>query len=226
MKRVAHQIPTDDRGRLRERPADDSDREAVRAQNRPERARAERRRRMRLLDEESEAHETAREAETRKELDRFVAPGDLIVAGGADAVLLRQLSRRDRRPHRFRRCRMQRRQMAHRAGVEQPSEVRQAAFGRRARDEVERSPVDRDDDDAGGTLGFGCGERRVDWPRFERRRFAAAAQRDRRRDRRRGNQQKHRHPRRARTRSAAVQHGDDEAARRGRRECVAAANDR
>ena len=46
-----------------------------------------------------------------------------------------------------------RRQMHHRAGIEDPAEIRQPAFGGGAGDEIERAGIDGDDDDARLPLG-------------------------------------------------------------------------
>ena len=88
-------------------------------------------RRVRLLHEESEAHETVGEAEVRQQADRLGAVRKMVDAGRAHAVLLRQLARGDRRPDRLDRGGMQGREMHDRAGVENAAEVGQAAFGRR-----------------------------------------------------------------------------------------------
>ncbi len=65
-----------------------------------------------------------------------------------DAVLLRQLPGRDGGPHRLRRRGVERREVHHGAGVQDPPEVREPAFGGGAGDEIERSAVDRDERDA------------------------------------------------------------------------------
>ena len=74
MIRVAHDVAAHDRRRLRQRPADDADRESVGAQDAPQRPRAERRRGVGLLDEKAEPLEPVREAVVGQQLQRPPPP--------------------------------------------------------------------------------------------------------------------------------------------------------
>ena len=130
--------------------------------------------------EEPEPLEPVRETVVGQQLQIVAAAGQLVDGRRSHAVLLRQLAGGHRRPHRFGRRRLQRREMPHRAGVEDAAEVRQPPFGGRARDEIERGGVDRDHRDPRGRLGPGVANADVDRPRLEQRRRAAAAHRDRR----------------------------------------------
>ena len=82
---------------------------------------------------------------------------------------------------------MQCSQVHHRAGIEKPPEVRQPAFSRRVRDEVERSAVDRNEHDARLPLAVRHIERRIDSVRGERLDDASSAQHHRGDHRARGN---------------------------------------
>ena len=76
---------------------------------------------------------------------------------------------------------MERREVHHRAGVENPAEVRQPAFGGGAGDQIERPGVDRDDRDLRGALR---------WRHVERPRRAAAPRAADRRPRPRSSQRR------------------------------------
>ena len=115
-----------------------------------------------------------REAVVRQQLHRGAA-GKLVQPAGPDAVLLRQLPGRDRRPHRLGRRWMQRRQMPDGAGVENAAEVRQPALRGRAGNQVERCRVERDHRHTRGSLDTYRFERRFDRARFEERRPSARA---------------------------------------------------
>ncbi len=218
MIRVADHVAADHRRRLRQRPADHADGEALRAEDAPQRPGTERRRGVTLLDEKPEPLEPVREAVVGQQLHRPAAARELIDRRRSDAVLLRQLPGRDRRPHRLGRGRVQRRQMADRAGIEDPAEIRQPAFGGGAGDQIERRAVDRDHRDPAARVGPRPIERRIDRPRLEQRRHAAPAQREQRRHRRQHDHDEQRRPDRARLRRPAAQHRQQHAQDRRRRQ--------
>ena len=226
MKRVADEEPAHRRRGLHQRPAHDADRDALRAENAPERARAERGGRQRLLDEKAEAHEAVREAIVGQELHGSPAAGHLIDARRAHAVLLRQLAGRHRRPHGFRRRGMQRGQMPHRTRIQDSAEIRQPAFGGDAGNQVQRRRVDRNHRDPRSAIGPRGIRRPVDWPRLENCDRSATAHRQRRRHRGGGDESEDARPDAPRIRQAPPQEPQRRAQHGGRRDDERAAIER
>ena len=81
-----------------------------------------------FLGEKAERDQRLREAVVGQQLDRRAAKR-AIHRRGANAVVHRIPSGRDRAPHRLGLRRPQRRQVQHRALIEDPADVRQAAGG-------------------------------------------------------------------------------------------------
>ena len=141
--------------------------------------------RVRLLDEKAEALEPVREAVVGQQLQRAAAAGELVDRRRPDAVLLRQLPGGDRRPHRFGRRRVERRQVP-----TAPASRIRPKFGSRpsAVAPVMRSSdagVDRDDGDARRTARRGAESSGASIGRASSTGGdAAPAQRERRGDRR------------------------------------------
>ena len=128
--------------RVRERPANDGNAEPGRAQDGPERPRAERGRRLRSFAEQSGGDESVSEAVVRQHLERRTRGPHVVEGCGPHPRAHRQLACGNRRQHRCGLRRPQRRQVHHRAAVQDAREIRQPPIGDRRRDEIERRSVE------------------------------------------------------------------------------------
>ncbi len=142
-KLVADQVAVDAVRRIGQRPVDDAGGNAVTAQQLPDGPRANGIGRALLLFYQSEAHQRLREAEIGKQIERLIRSGNDVTRGRIDAGLVRQLPGGHGGPHRRGLRRPKRREVHHRAAVEQTAEIRKPAAGRIRRDEIERRAVEQ-----------------------------------------------------------------------------------